>query len=96
MSIDVEVEFHLRLPNHTRDVGAVLVAAAQHGNGPVRTAYPTIHPTHAAEVHIGYQAGHTRQSLNALEQQLAQLRGGPCRLSHHPIINIGGQSHGAA
>jgi hypothetical protein len=24
------------------------------------------------------------------------LRGGPCRLSHHPIINIGGQSHGAA
>lgn len=96
MSIDVEVVFHLRLPDHARDVRAVLVTAAQHGNGPVRAAYPAIHPAHAAEVDIGFQPGQTRQGLDALDEQLTKLRGGACRLSHHPIINIGGQSHGAA
>lgn len=72
MPVGVQVLFHLRLPDHTRDVGAVLIPTAQHGLSPVRAAYPTIHPAHAAEADVGFQIGQARQHLDD-RQQAARL-----------------------
>lgn len=85
-SILVEVELHLRLRDHARNVGPVLIPAAQHGDGPSRATYPAIYPSHAAEVNVGFQTGQTRQRLDALDQQLAKLRGSACRFSHPAIM----------
>lgn len=95
-SILLEVELHLRLPNDPSHVGAVLIPATEHRHRPSRATYPAIHPPHAAEVNVGFQTSQTRQRLDALDQQLAKLRGSACELSHHSIIDIGGQRHGAA
>lgn len=87
MSVGVEVVFHLRLPNHARDVGAVLIPAAQHGHGPVRAAYPAVYPAHAAEVNVGFQTGQARQRLDALDEQLAELRRSASWFCHFSSIS---------
>lgn len=95
-SILLEVELHLRLTDDPRHVGTVLIPAPEHRHSPRRATYPPIYPPHAAEVNVGFQTGQTRQRLDALDQQLAELHGSACGLSHRFIIDIGGQSHGVA
>lgn len=85
-SILLEIELNLRLRDDTRNVCPVQVTAAQHGDGPSRSTYPAIYPPHAAEVNVGFQTGQTRQRLDALDQQLAELRGSACRFSHPATI----------
>ena len=85
-SILLEVELHLRLRDHARNVGAVLVPAAQRRHRPVRSARPAIHPPHAAQVHVRFQASEPRQCLDALDQDLAQLAGGTGGFCHFSSI----------
>ncbi len=85
-SILLEVELHLRLTDDPRHVGAVLIPAPEHRHSPRRATYPAIYPSHAAEVNVGFQTGQTRQRLDALDQQLAKLRGSACRFPHPATI----------
>jgi len=85
-SILVEVEFHLRLLDDARNVGPVLIAVAKDRNRPRRAALASIHPSHAAEVHVGDLPAQARERLDALDQDLLQLVGGACRSSHATSI----------
>jgi hypothetical protein len=86
-SILVEVELHLRLRDHARNVGPVLIPAAQRRHRPVRGARPAINPTHAAQVHVRFQASEPRQCLYALDQDLAQLSRRAGRFCHFSSIS---------
>lgn len=85
-SIVVEVELHLRLRDHARYVGAVLVPAAQRRHRPVRGARPAINPPHATLMHVRFQASEPRQCLDALDQDLLQLACGTGGFSHFSSI----------
>ena len=82
----VEVEFHLRLSNDSRDVRPVLVAITKDWHRPGGPALAPIHPPHTAKVHVGDLPGQARQRLDALYQDLLQLTRGSCGPFHFSSI----------
>ena len=81
-SILLEVELHLRLPNHPCHGRAVQVPVPQDWHGPVRTTLPTIPPPHATQVHVRDLPSHARLRFDALDQDLLQLSCGTGGLFH--------------